>query len=530
VKKIRTKIAVLVASGIFITLLPLSFLAVGWLEHQASEDLKREARITADFLSDAVSASVDLEDGDSVQRALESATRRKNIVFIQVYTTDEELLTAYQVERAKYIRFPKRTEKPQSFDPAAGIVVALYPIPSPIDNNVSIGTFVLGMSTESLEERTRQFRIAGVVISVSLFLVGSAIAWIIGTKIANPVMRLSQISRQIANGDLAQSVTPAIKLSDEIGELAHSFDYMRESLQHLISHIRQAGFKMQLSTDDIFTAVNQLAAALEQQSASMLETTATMEAMTATFRQISGNTDAVVTRADQTSMLSQKGAVVAEETIQKMQEIHNTNREFLEKITTLGERSEKIGDVIQIIHNIADRTKLIAFNAALEAIGTKDITGKRFNVVAIEIRRLADTIIESTQEIETNILEIQQWIRELVSSSGITTTRISEGARHTETTANWLREILEAAIHTTDEAKQIALAIQEQQLANEQILLALKEISNGTKQFVNASNQLSNSDNEMKRLADEFRGLINTFELEDVRYENHRMPVLPEQK
>ena len=105
-RRIRNKSAVLVAGGIFITLLPLAFLAVQWLEHQALEDLKREALITADFLSDAVSASVDLEDGDSVDRALETATRRKNIVFIQVYNVNEELLTSYQTERARLLHFP----------------------------------------------------------------------------------------------------------------------------------------------------------------------------------------------------------------------------------------------------------------------------------------------------------------------------------------------------------------------------------------------------------------------------------------
>lgn len=513
-RRIRHKITVLVAGGIFITLLPLSFLAVQWLEHQALEDLKREALITADFLSDAVSASVDLEDGDSVQRALESTTRRKNIVFIQVYSANEELLSAYQTARTGILHFPKQAETAQSFDPQNGIVVALHPIPSPIDRDVNIGTFVLGVSTESLEERTHQFRIAGLGIGITLFLVGNVIAWIIGMKIAEPVMGLSRIAQQIASGDLAQTVAFNTKSADEIGELAQSFDYMRKSLQDIIGHIRQAGFMMQSSTDDIFTAINQLAAALEQQSASVLETTMTMESITATSRQISGNTDAVVSMAEHTKTLSQKGVAVAQETIQKMQEIHATNIEFLHKITTLGERSETIGDVIQIIHNIADRTKLIAFNAALEAVATKDILGKRFNVVAVEIRRLADTIIESTQEIETNILEIHQWIRELVSSSGITTKRIAEGVHHTETTADWLQEILEAAIHTTAEAKQIALAIQEQQTANEQILLALKEISDGAKQFVNAGNQVSKSADEMRGLAEEFRALINKFELD----------------
>jgi methyl-accepting chemotaxis protein len=515
VKKLRNKISLLVAGGIFVTLLPFSLLAMQWLTHQAVEDLKREARLTADFLSDAVSASVELEDGDSVNLALESATRRKNIIFVHVYTASQELLASYQQDQAMVIDVPKHTETPQSFDPQQGMVIALHPIPSPLDREVNIGTFVLGVSTAALDERIQQFRLAGVALALTLFVVGNLIAWVIGAKIAEPVMQLSQISRQIAGGDLARTVTLDTEFSDEIGELARSFDNMRESLQHLIGHIRTAGFKMQSATDEIFMAVNQLAAALEQQSSSVVETTATMESVTTTSRKIAGNTDAVVNMAEQTRTLSQKGATVAGETIQKMQEIHDTNTQFLHKITTLGERSETIGDVIQIIHDIADRTKLIAFNAALEAVGAKDVAGKRFNIVAVEIRRLADTIIESTQEIETNILEIQQWIQELVSSSGITTTTIAEGAQHTENTADWLREILEAAVHTTDEAKQISAAIQEQQRANEQILQALKEISDGSKQFVNAGNQVSESAEDMKRLAVEFQDLLNKFELED---------------
>ncbi len=514
-KKIRNKIFLLTASGIFITLLPLSFVIVQGLQHQALEDLKREAALIADFLSDAVSASVDLEDEESVELALESAKRRKNIIFIHVYNDQETLLQAYQTRQIPELPFEKKISGPRSYDSGKGLVIALQPIPSPVDYLERIGTLVLGISTKPLEDRMRQFKLIGLLVGVTLFLLGSVIAWIIGTKIAKPVMQLSTVARQIADGDLAQTAQLRIHSSDEIGELAQSFDYMRESLQHLLGHIRKAGLMMQSSSDDIFTAVNQLAAALEEQSASVVETTTTMESVTETSRKITGNTDAVVDMVERTRMHSQKGVAIAEETIQKMQEIHETNRQFLQKITTLGERSEKIGDVIQIIHDIADRTKLIAFNAALEAVDSKDTVGKRFNVVAIEIRRLADTIIESSQEIETNILEIQQGIRELVLSSDVTTLRISEGSQHTETTAEWLQEILDAAIHTTDEAKQIAFAIQEQQRANEQILLALKEISDVTKQFVNAGNKVSASANEMKHLAKEFHALIDKFEIDN---------------
>lgn len=514
-KRIRNKIALLVTGGICITLFPLAIFVVQWLEQQALHDIKREAVITADFLSDAVSASVDLEDSDSVQMVLEIANRRQQIVLMQVYTNQDELLASYQADINYTLTVSTQTTHPQSFDPVGSVILALHPIPSPLDQTEQIGTFVLGIDATPLAMRTHQFRLAGGLITLLLFVVGNIIAWIIGTNIAHPVTQLATVAKQIAGGDLTQSVAVENLSEDEIGKLAQSFNDMRTSLQDIIGHIRTAGLKMQAATDEIFMAVNQLAAALEEQSASVHETTMTMESLTTTSRQISGNSEAVVTMAEQTRTLSQKGATVAKETIEKMQQIHQTNQQFLEKVTALGERSEKIGSVIQMIHAIADQTKLIAFNAALEAVGAKDTAGKRFNVVAGEIRRLADTIIMSTRETESNILAIQQGVRELISSSDITTQHIAEGVQHTEMTADWLREILDAAIHTTEEARQISLATQEQQSANEQILLALREISNGTRQFVDAGNQVSRSANDMRQLAEAFGLLINRFDIEE---------------
>ncbi len=524
-KKIRNKITILLAGGIFLTLLPLSFVIVRQLQQQALEDLKNVALIMADFISEAVSESVLLEDQERINLALEAAKRKRHVVFVQVYNIQGILLASYATTPLVPDMPPEMNGSvPRSYDTGKGVVVAMYPIPGQyVDKRGIIGMLMLGVSTKTLEERTKNFQIMGGIFGGIFFLLSSIIAWMIGTNIANPVVQLSTVARQIAGGDLSQTVSQKIHLSDEIGELAQSFDYMRESLQGLIRHIRHAGLRMQSSSDEIFMAVNQLAAVLEEQSASMLETTTMMESVTDTSRKITKNTDAVVNMAERTRTHSQKGVGIAEETIKKMREIDETNTRFLQKITTLGERSEKIGAVIQLIHDIADRTKLIAFNAALEAVEAKDTLGKRFNVVAIEIRRLADTIIESTQEIEDNILEIQQGIRELVLSSDITTMRIAEGARQTETSAEWLREILDAAIHTNNEAKQIASSIQEQQFGNEQILLALKEISDGTKQFVSAGNKASSSANEMKRLAEEFYRLIDKFELD--REENEQYDI-----
>ena len=515
-KKIRNKIAILVATGIFLTLIPLSFVIIQEFQRQTREDLKREAFLIAGFISDAVSASVEVNQKDSVERALEGAKRRQQIVFVQVYNKQERLLAAYQTQPIPEISFELSPSNPRTYDTEKGLIILVYPIPGArSDAPKVIGALILGVSADTLQVRTRRFQAIGLGLGGLLFVMGALAAWFIGTSISSPLTRLSEVARQVAAGDLSQpAAVQTIHLNDEIGELAYSFDYMRKNLKSVLSHIRKAGLKMQSSSDEIFLAVNQLAVALEEQSASVLETTTMMEASTESARKVTGNTDVVVEMAERTKSYSQKGVAIAEETIGKMQEINETNTQFLQKITSLGEHSEKIGDVIQLIHEIADQTKLIAFNAALEAVGARDDVGKRFNVVAVEIRRLADTIIESTQEIETNILEIQQGIRELVLSSDVTTGRIAEGSQHTETSAKWLQEILDAAIHTNEEAKEIALSVLQQERGNEQILLALKEISDGSKQFVSAGNKASASANEMKQLAEDFSRLLDKFALD----------------
>lgn len=386
-------------------------------------------------------------------------------------------------------------------------------------NQQIIGRFQVAMSRQNIRQEILNG--IAIVLLLTLLVSGSiSITLIIITKrhILQPLARLVQSVTFITDGKLDVPISPRQTrkfLRDEIGELGRAFDDMRQRLQQMITHIRNAGEKMHQASENMFMTVNQLAAALEQQSASTLETTTTMETMTTTFRQISGNTDTVADMAEQTRTVAQKGRSFAQKVLQQMHAIQETNRQFQQRILSLGERSGKIGDVIEIINDIADRTKLLAFNAALEAVGTSDTPGKRFNVVAIEIRRLADSIIESTQEINSNIFEIQQGIQELVLSSDVTTQRITEGAQQTHTMNTWLQEILNAANRTTEEAKQIAIATQEQQLANDQILQALKEISESTQQFVGVGNQVSISATEMKDLARELYHLIQLFELSE---------------
>ena len=398
------------------------------------------------------------------------------------------------------------------FQAAVEFITQTEPI---MKDGEQLGIFQFAISRQKIQRELLRGMLNSLGLMLAIIIsVSTTSIYLTKRYVLRPLADLVTAATLIANGQFDTPILAARMLTqrhDEIGELARTFDHTRERLLELMSHLRQADDMMQTASEGTLQAVNQLAAALEEQAASTVETTATMESMTKTSRQISGNTDAVATMAEQTRMDSLKGVSMADKLTTKMRDIQETNTQFLQKIMLLGERSETIGNVIEFISDIADRAKLIAFNAALESAGSSESGGKRFQVVAAEIRRLADSIIESTQEINSNIFDIQQGIRELVISSDATTSRIMDGAHETMTLRDWLHDILIAAHRTTDEARQIAAATQEQQYAHEQILLSLKEIADSSKQFISVSTQVSRAADDMKQLAQTLDTLLNTF-------------------
>ncbi len=251
-----------------------------------------------------------------------------------------------------------------------------------------------------------------------------------------------------------------------------------------------------------------LAASTQRQADAVTRTTATLEELVQVSAAIADNTNRVVARADETLAEVEDGVEAVGLTVAKMQEILEKNESAIGEILALGRRAEQIGEIMAFINHITDQTKLIAFNAALEAAGAGP-AGKRFGVVAAEIRRLAESIVESTDEIKAAITQMQEDTNDLVGSSEESAKRLQDGFRHTEATALALHEIRERARDTAESAKQISRAARKQQDASRRVLGALQDMAAGLRETManghGSARELDDVASELRVLSERLR-------------------------
>jgi methyl-accepting chemotaxis protein len=247
-------------------------------------------------------------------------------------------------------------------------------------------------------------------------------------------------------------------------------------------------------------------------SASVAEITATMEEFSASTALISEHCRSVVDIANVTYDNSRKGREALELLTAKMGNIQDENQGSLDEIIRLGEASKEISKVMKIITTIADQTKLIAFNAALEAASAGE-AGRRFGVVAAEIRRLADSVTDSTDEIESKVTQIQDAISRLVITSERGAESIVDAKASATDTSGRLDEMVDAAKQTTTAAEQISLSTMQQKTAANQVLTALREIVEASSHGAQSMGQLSEVSTNMASLSSDLDTLVDRFRL-----------------
>ena len=355
------------------------------------------------------------------------------------------------------------------------------------------------------------------ILAVSLVL-----AFIAGSRLSKPMLQVvGQITEFTQSLDLNFRVN--VNTRNEIGVLAKWFNKHILNLKKVVGDVHSMTDQVNASANDIAAAVGEQAAITSQQSASLSQITSTMEELSISSSQIADNANAVAHTSKSTLDESERGVAALNQLKAKMEEITSDNNRNISEILELNRKSKEIGKIMGIINDIADQTKMIAFNAAIEAASSGE-AGKRFGVVAVEIRRLADNVMESTGEIENKIEEIQKSINRLVVASESGSKVIGEGSQAATLTLGELMDIVEGAKLASDSAMQISLSTQQQKTASNQVLKALTEINQGLHQSSASIRQTSTAAHNLTDMSNALKTKLGVFKLGDNSAETTAAP------
>ncbi|MBF0562178.1 MAG: methyl-accepting chemotaxis protein, partial [Alphaproteobacteria bacterium] len=325
-------------------------------------------------------------------------------------------------------------------------------------------------------------------------------------EVSRTLAETAGVADEIARGNLTVNVRPM----SERDILGVALKTMLTHLRGLVTDTSTAARGVYAGATSIMESVESQSATSSELSASVTEITSTMEELSSTSQQIAEHSNAVVEIATQAWESSKKGAEAMDRMTHKMGRIQEDNQTSLREIIELGKTSKEISKVMQIINAIADQTRLISFNAALEAASAGE-AGQRFSVVAAEIRRLADSVTDSTEEIEGKVSHIQDTIARLVITSEKGASGITEGMTVATSTANHLNDLVESAHLTTSSAQQISSSTQQQKLAAGQVVTALREIVAASKHTAQSMTHLTEVSRDMTRLSSELDALVGRF-------------------
>ncbi|KGR82128.1 methyl-accepting chemotaxis protein [Lysinibacillus odysseyi] len=392
---------------------------------------------------------------------------------------------------------------------------------------------------QEADKRSKQAFLIAIGVIVLSILVGSAIAYKMNNMIAKPLRVLQNAVMTIAAGDLT-SDDLQIRSKDELGQLAASFNTMKNTLKGLLSqlmdnarHLSASAEQLSASTEEVTASSTELAVHAEETSHNTMnsakfarENAVAMEETAAAVERIADSSTTLQDSAAGTLSVANQGAVDIQSAGQQMDAIYESTKLTTDLIQRLSKQSEDIENISKVITSITAQTNLLALNAAIEAARAGE-AGKGFAVVADEVRKLAEESGQSAGQIVTLTNEIQADTRNVERA-------VQESLRTVETGVNVINNAGASFQKIVNEIDNMKLQIEEISAVTEEISASAKHVSQSVTEIAvsseataeqAASSQASSQQqlstlqevtavaNDLSGQAIDLQGLVNNFKI-----------------
>ncbi|WP_430735022.1 methyl-accepting chemotaxis protein [Halodesulfovibrio aestuarii] len=366
--------------------------------------------------------------------------------------------------------------------------------------------------------------------------------------IARPIIQSSDVITQIAQGNLSARCNPNGR--DEIAAMQHAVNSMAETLQqniHEIEHnmkearvrseeaeqattqaktaeesARQAYNQSQEAAKELDKLVLNLTSAsselnsqilstaegVHQQDARNSETATAMEEMNSTILEVARNASEAATSVDVVFNEAESGLAVVSESVSTIKNVSNLSEQLTKEMSGLGKQVESIGEILNVISDIADQTNLLALNAAIEAARAGD-AGRGFAVVADEVRKLAENTMEATGRVGAAIQSIQTETQQNIEAMANTASAVENATDLVTQSGEAFERIVAKITPATDQVRAIATAAEQQSAASEEITLAIEEISRISSMTTDKMKEAESAVHDVNSVSDSLKATMN---------------------
>lgn len=323
------------------------------------------------------------------------------------------------------------------------------------------------------------------------------------------ILRLLDEMSSLADGDLTVETTVT---EDVTGAIADSVNFAVEALRDLVSGVNSTARQVAAQAQETEATTTQLAEASEHQAQEIRVATDTINDMAKSFDDMAKRSSESADVAQNSVEIANRGADMVRQTISGMDSIRDQIQETAKRIKRLGESSQEIGDIVELINGISEQTNVLALNAAIQAASAGG-AGRGFAVVADEVQRLAERATNATRRIEALVQTIQADTAEAVNSMEQTTTQVVSGARLAEDAGEALESIETVSNDLSGLIQNISRQAQEESQNATRIAQLMNSIRDISIQTTEGTGQTAKSVANLADLVRELRESVSDFTL-----------------